>query len=241
MKTVKLLIFVSILSFVSQSCRKGGPWGIKGKGSNVTKEINVSDFDKIHVSIDADVYYTQDSIFKIEVTAQENILAVLETKVSNKSLKFDYRRNVWDHNQVKITVHAPTMNELSISGSGDITVQNPLTTKSLELSITGSGNINVPSLTATNLKAAISGNGDVVISGGKVSIQDLNISGFGKIDAEDLVAQISTAKISGSGDITIQVVESLKVTISGSGNISYRGNPSVDKNISGSGRLIQIK
>ena len=241
MKTLKLILCFSLLALTFQSCRKGGPWGIKGKGDNVTENRTVSGFDKIHLSMDADIFYTQDSVFKVEVSAQPNILTVLEVEVENHTLKFDFKRNVWEHNKVKITIHSPNLKGLSISGSGDITVQNEITTNEMDLSISGSGNIYFPSLTATNLVAMISGTGDINISGGSLSSQSLTISGSGKIDAEDNVAQSCVAKVSGSGDIIIHVVESLKATISGSGNISYKGSPSLDTDISGSGRLIQLK
>jgi|GEM_PF-522248 len=239
-KTLKLILFVTAISFFSQSCRKGGPFGIKGKGENVTEVKNLSGFDKIHLSIDADIYYTQDSVYKVEISAQQNILAVLEVEVENNTLKFDYRRNVWDHKKVKITVHSPDMNELSISGSGDIIMQNTLTTNTLELSISGSGNVNLPSLNAKHLKATISGTGDIKISKGSLKSETINVSGSGNVDTEYIQTESCIVRISGFGDVTVNVTESLEATISGSGDVRYKGKPTVKSSISGTGKLIHI-
>ena len=240
MKTIQLILAISLLSIFSQSCRKGGPWGIKGKGPNVTETKELEGFDKIHLSMDADIYYTQDSVYKVEISAQQNILAVLKTEVKNHALQFDFRRNVWGHSKIKITVHTPDLNDISISGSGDITAQNTLNTNALELSISGSGNINLPSVNAKNLKVTISGSGDVKISGGSLISETFKISGSGDIDAEGIMAENSTITISGSGDAKVYVTESLDVRISGSGDVHYKGNPSIDSDISGSGKLTRL-
>ena len=240
MKTLKFSLFALFFSFAFFACHKGGPFGIKGKGNNVTELKNLDGFDKIQLSIDADIFYIQDSVFKVEISAQQNILTVLKVEVENHTLKFDFKRNVWEHNKITVTVHSPNMNEFNISGSGNITAQTPITATNMELDISGSGSVYLPSLTAKNLKATISGNGDVKIAGGSLVTQDFEISGSGKIDALDIVTQISTANVSGWGDITIHVVESLKATISGSGDISYKGNPTIDEDISGTGKLIHL-
>lgn len=240
MQIIKLIIIVSIISIFSQSCRKGGPWGIRGKGSNVTETRDLKDFDRIQLSIDADVYYTQDSVYKVEISAQSNILTVLKVEVSGSELKLDFKRNVWDHNKIKITVHSPNLKGLSISGSGDINVQNSVNTSDLELNISGSGNIYLPFLNSQNVSARISGTGDIKIAGGGTKTETLTVSGSGNIDAKDFVAENCTAKISGLGDISVHATEILNVTISGTGDVSYRGKPSVSSDISGLGKLIHL-
>lgn len=240
MKSIKLILSVVLIALISQSCRKGGPWGIRGKGSNVTETRDLSGFDKIHLSIDGDVFYTQDSVYKVEISAQSNILAVLKSEVSAGELKFDYKRNVWDHNKIKITVHSPNIKRLSISGSGDILVQNTVTATNMELSISGSGSIYIPSLNAQSVSAGISGNGNAEITGGIVKTESFTISGSGNIFTENLNAESCVVKVSGSGNVFVNASENLDVTISGSGNVSYKGKPSITSHISGSGSLIHL-
>lgn len=240
MKSFKLILTVSIISIFIHGCKKGVLWGITGKGSNVTEVRSASGYSSIQLSIDADVSYTQDSVYYLEISAQQNIMKVLATEVDGSELKIDFKRNVWKHHQVKIIVHSPDINKLGISGSGDIAVTNSIKTGSMGLNISGSGNISIPLLIAGTLTAKISGSGDITVSDGKINSEELSISGSGNIKTENAICGNSTSKISGSGDISLHATESLNVSISGSGDISYKGKPAVTSKISGSGSLIHI-
>lgn len=240
MKTSKLILILALVISVIPACRKGGPWGIKGKGENITETRSVSGFDEIDLSIDADIYYTQDSVYKVEITAQQNILAVLETKVKNGTLSFDYKRNVWDHNTVKITIHSPKLRDVELTGSGNFNFQNAITATDLEIDLSGSGEVYFPKLTAQKLDLSISGSGSVKIADGTVKNEDFEISGSGSIDVVGLAAENAELSISGSGDMKVNVTEVLDVTISGSGSVDYKGNPRITKSISGIGKLNRI-
>jgi len=240
MKSFKFILAVSIISIFIQSCRKGILWGITGKGSNITEVRAASGYNSIQLSIDADVSYTQDSVYYLEISAQPNIMKVLATEVNGSELKIDFKRNVWKHHTVKITVHSPNMNKLGISGSGDIAVSNAIKTSDMSLSISGSGDISIPSLIAETLTAKISGSGNITVSDGKINSEELSISGSGNIKTDNAVCNNNTSKISGSGDISLYATENLNISISGSGDIRYRGQPAVSSKISGSGSLIHI-
>lgn len=240
MKTIKILFFIVMISSFAQSCRKGCPYAVRGRGSLVTETRSLDNFDKIQLSVDADLIYVQDSVYRVEITAQSNIQAILEAKVRNNRLTFEFRRNVWDYKDVTIVVHAPTVSELAISGSGEISVENTLHTNNLELKISGSGSIDIQHLEASHLKSSISGSGDIEISGGTLKSQYITISGSGDFEADACIAETSQCRISGSGEIQVYVTESLDVTISGSGNLRYRGRPAITSKMSGSGRLISL-
>lgn len=233
--TVLCSLLVTLLS-----CEKKNIIGIVGKGGNDTEVRAVSGFDQVTLKTDADVLYTQDSTFFVEVTGQKNILAVLETRNENGNLVIDFRKNVWKHNKVTITVHSPSMHVFSISGSGDIEAQKSITTSDLKLQISGSGNMTLPSLNATHLEAKISGSGNINIQGGTTVSQNLSISGSGNMSLEGLSSSTCTCRVSGSGNITLQVSEDLDASISGSGDVKYKGYPRINSNISGSGRLTRF-
>ncbi len=241
MKTTKFIfpLIISVLLIV-QGCRKANLWGITGHGSNVSETRTVGDFDRIELHMDADLLYSQDSVYYLEVNGQKNIIDVLDTKVNGSTLEVDFRKNVWKHKRVTVTVHSPRINSLAVSGSGDIKVQNNLSSSSVNLKVSGSGNISIPSLIAQTLDAHISGSGNVQVYGGSLNNFNVSVSGSGNIDALNCQASAVIAKVSGSGNISVNVLESLNVTISGSGNIKYKGLPAVNSSISGSGSLIHL-
>lgn len=240
MKTLKFLIPVAVIALTLTSCHKGKIFGVVGKGNTITQTRNVSGFDKIHLSINADVYVVQDTFYSVEISAQSNVLSVLETEVEGNELEIDFDKRVLKHSNIKIVIHMPDVRGLSISGSGKIEAQSAISTHTMKLRISGSGDIYLSSLVASSLDANISGSGNIKIAGGTIASEDLNISGSGDIDALNAVAANCTAKISGSGNISAHVTNNLNATISGSGDIKYTGNPGVNVNVSGSGKVIHL-
>ncbi len=241
MKSLKLMIPVVLFLAVSfTSCKKHLFNSIKGKGNTVTETRNLSGFNKIDLSIDADVHYVQDSVYFVELSAQQNVLNVITTDIDAGKLKIEFKRWVLKHTKITIVIHSPELREVDLSGSGNFESPSDIVTSSLELNVSGSGDIDLAAVHADELKVKISGSGDISVSGGAATNQQATISGSGDIDMDDLAANNSDAKISGSGSISVWAVNQLKATISGSGNIRYKGNPVVNTNISGSGSVIHI-
>lgn len=241
MKPLKAALVLMLLStLIFSSCRKRTLWPVNGKGSSIDQTRTITNFERIHLSIDAELEYIQDSVYSVVINAQQNILDIIETKTNGSTLIIDFDKTPYDYNKVKIYIHAPKMYELNVSGSGNIKAPQTLTTSALDLTISGSGYININNLVTDQLTAKISGSGDVNLSAGQAKNQSLTVSGSGQMNAGGLQALKNTSKISGSGNITVWVIETLDVNISGSGSIKYKGNPTINSQISGSGKLIHI-
>ncbi len=232
-----IVVFVAILSF---SCRKEGTWAVRGQGSNETESREVMGFDGIKLCTDAEVYYVKDSIYKVEVDAQKNIRAIITTDLQGGDLVIKNKRRIGRANKVTITVHAPHMKRLSISGSGNINSKSTINESDLSLNISGSGNISVPTMTVQTLNTKISGSGCIKTENGNVDNAYHSISGSGHVGAEYVKSKIVDANISGSGNITVTATSKLKANISGSGKLSYHGNPSVNADVSGSGKIVAL-
>lgn len=236
MKPIKIISF-SLLVITISSCHKEPFWGINGKGSNTTEVIGYKNFSKVDLAFDADVLYTQDSVYKIEISAQSNIQQVIETEVSKGVLIFKASRRLWHHNPIQITVHSPEINGFTMSGSGNVYAQNFLHTSTMDLIVSGSGGISIPQLEADHIDAEISGSGKIKVEEGSSKDQLLDISGSGSIDLLNVKSNNSNIEVSGSGDVKVWVTEKLDVSISGSGKVNYKGEPTLNTNISGSGKI----
>jgi hypothetical protein len=241
MKHLKLMIpALMILAASFTSCKKHLFNSIKGKGEKVTETRNLSGFNKISFSIDGDLSYVQDSVYFIEITAQQNVLEVITTEMDGGTLRIDSDKWIRKHNGIKIIVHSPHMYAFDLSGSGNIESSSAILTSQLDLDISGSGNIALASVQADQLEVKISGSGNITVSGGVATNQKATVSGSGDIDMLGLTANYSDAKISGSGSVTVWVLDQLNANISGSGNVKYKGNPLVNTSISGSGSVIHV-
>ncbi len=241
MKTsLKFFSAISLATLLFTACSKEGTWGIKGEGDAVTQTRDLGKFNEIESSIDAEILYTQDSTTSIEISAQQNILSVLDITVSGNVLKIGFKRNVWTYSKVRLVIHTPELKHIDMSGSGDFLVQNKLTGSEFQIDISGSGNVSIPTVTLTNLDTRISGSGTVKITTGTVTTQKVVMSGSGFYSTENVMAQNADLNISGSGEIIVTAQNRLWVSLSGSGKVKYHGKPLITTEISGSGKLIAL-
>ena len=178
----------------------------------------------------------------MELTAQQNILNVIETPIINNKLVVRFRNNVRvkAHEQITIRVTAPSVSSISSSGSGNVTVASPLNSHNLSFNLSGSGSMLLPAVIASHLEATISGSGNIYINGGTATTESFRISGSGNIEAKHVQAKSAITNTTGSGTIKLNASETLDVTISGSGSVYYSGNPVINTNISGSGRVMHF-
>ncbi len=239
MKILKIIPAL-LLIFTLASCQKDPLWAIKGKGSNTTETVNSKGFNRIDLAFDANVLYTQDSVYKIEISAQENIQGVIETYINKETLTFKATKKILQHNPIQIIVHSPVIYGFHVSGNGYINAQNSITASSMNLSISGSGGIFIPALNADNVSAEINGSGNMKVDSGVSQNQSIKVSGAGNADFLGMTCSKSNIDVTGSGDMKIWVTEQLDVTISGSAKVSYKGTPSINSKINGSGKIIHL-
>jgi len=240
MKKFSWIIALAILAIGVSSCKKNVFNSIVGKGGTVTETRQITGFSSIDLSIDANVIYTQDASYYVEISGQENVLDVLTMEVSGGELEIEFSKWVRKHSNITIIIHGPNIKELEVSGSGSIETSGPINTTDMDLDVSGSGNIVVSSLVTSDMEAEVSDSGNIYVNGGTVTNQEAKISGSGNIDFEYLQATNSACKISGSGSITVWTTTQLDATISGSGDIKYTGSPIVNTQISGSGSVIHF-
>lgn len=234
MKNLSILLSAALM-IIFTSCEK-----VVGEGGLVNETRTTASFAGVASELSANIAYVQGNDYKVELTAQQNILNVIETPVLNNELVVRFKNNVRvkSHEQITIKVTAPSISSVSLSGSGNVDVLSPLSANDLSLRVSGSGNIFAPSVTCSHLGVNISGTGNISINAGAADNENLKISGSGGIDVRNVVAKSVTTTTSGSGNMKVNVSESLNVTISGSGSVYYWGTPVVNTKISGSGKVI---
>jgi len=252
--TVLVIVFVSLL-FLNYGCRKY-PF-LEGNG-NLTSETRTSvSFNSVENQGDFNVYYVHDSVFRVVVEAESNLIPYIRTVVNGNTLEIDTRENLQNNYVMKVTVYSPVLYAVTLSGSGLINtglvvednfevklrgsgiIYGDVTSLYFHSALSGSGEIDF-GVNSENTKAVISGSGTIKLLG-ESSYADYHISGSGNIESYNLQLNECIAKISGSGNIYTNVSDYLNVKISGSGDLYYIGNPIIDVDISGSGNVIHGK
>ena len=239
----KLLITATALALLIislSSCEKK----IHGEGPVVTQTRTFGEFTKILLGAPALLYVTQEPGYKFTVDAQQNILDILQTSVSDGELKikFDNGKNISSHDKIIIRISAPLYERLSISGSGNISGTNTFQTTRLQLVVSGSGSILLPDAAVSgDMDAFISGSGDIQINTGLANAGTFSISGSGSMKMLNTTFKTLNVQISGSGSVEATVSQQLDAHISGSGSVWYKGSPTVNSHVSGSGSVKKIQ
>jgi hypothetical protein len=235
MKKLIFMLAAAAALLTATSCRK-----VIGEGDLQTETRNITDFSGVSASIGGKIYYKIDPVYKVEITAQRNILDVIQaTKINGHLLlKIKDGVRIKSNEEIIVNICAPTADYFHLSGTGDLMVTGNINATDMDMSISGTGNLTVSAMSiGNNMKAEISGTGNINVLAGSAKNEELKISGSGKLLLEAVASENAETKISGSGDIRINVSQRLDATISGSGSVYYHGNPLISADISGSGRV----
>ncbi|NDV80455.1 head GIN domain-containing protein [Bacteroides sp. 51] len=243
---VHVLIAVLILG-TTTACAQNR---VVGSKKYITKDVNVESFQHIAILGSVNLIYTQTEGGKpqIEIYGSDNIVPLIETSVEHNTLTVKYKSNTSIQNpgKLEVRVAAPAVESMRITGSGDISIPNGLSTSDLTLKVTGSGDLYGKKITCNNLDVSVSGSGDIGLNNIKVTNVNATVSGSGDlqldgttvnasyrvsgsgdITAHKLVADDVEATVSGSGNVTCHAVKTLKGKVSGSGDVGYKGNPEI--------------
>lgn len=221
-----------------------------GFASNVKKEYSLESFTGINLQGPTKVFVTHGKSAVVKAEGPQELIDKLEVYVDGSNLvirtkkgaSFKTRRDYY----VQFFVEVPSLDQLAVSGSGDIILQNKMewrssvsmivngsgdlkvgqvNTQKLNLAINGSGDIELKNIVSTSLKAQIKGSGDLEIDGGEVLQAEYNIIGSGDIKAQSLKVDNVNASITGSGDIRCYAKKSISGKVIGSGDVVYAGKP----------------
>jgi hypothetical protein len=216
----KLLIVFIVVALMMGACSFGSisPNIVVGSGKVASETRSLGSFSSVVLEGSANVSVSFGTSQLVTVEADDNILPLIETTVKNGQLVISTRSNtnLSIHDSVKVNITMESLNGITLSGSGNITVSG-MNGDSLAVNLPGSGNITV--------------------TGTSTSVQ-ISLLGSGNIYCNELQAKSATVKLNGSGNIEVFASQNLDASLLGSGTIRYSGNPSqVSKSITGSGSI----
>lgn len=193
-------------------------FGPRTVGSGVLQTVTrpVTSFTGVTIDLGADVSITIGDSFLVEITADDNLLEKISTRVRAEELVIDMRGSFSTNQVITIRIVMPSIEDLQLSGSGACTVSE---------------------LKGERLDIDLDGSAEVELSG---SLRQLvvEIDGSGTVDAERVETIEADVEVNGSGDIIVNVEDRLDASIAGSGSITYTGSPRVfNRDISGSGSI----
>jgi len=211
---------------------------VKGNGNVTTKTHTTENYEQVNVVGFMDVYLEAGTEGTITVRTDENVqeYVIVEVKNGKLTLKIKNGVSIRTKNGVHITVPFNDLNNVSLTGSGDVITKSPINSTNFETELTGSGDM-ILEVNTSIIDAKLTGSGDLKLSG-KTTELEIKVTGSGDFSGKELTAQKVEAYVSGSGDIIVMATKSIKARVHGSGDIVYYGNPTkTDAKVMGSGDI----
>lgn len=232
------MILLSVMTASMIGCKKD----IIGVGPHVAESRPIPHFTGIDLRMNGNVYYKKGNTLSLEITAQRNILDMLETHVINNILVIRYRDGKTSDadESIRISVTAPYVNSFSLNTSGSIYCLDNIQATNLWMHSSGSGTISLKNVIAETIEAVTTTSGSINVLDGAAISENLKTSGSGQINMSGILARTAKVRTSGSGKIEVKATDYLHATIEGSGSIYYSGYPDVSSHISGSGHLVHF-
>ena len=191
----------------------------------MTEVRELSEFNSVDLRSFGRVVLTGGEKQKVEVEAEEDLLARVRTEVQGGVLVVGLRwwlgalLRMPELNEVQVRVTVPMLRSVKLSGAGQVRSEGALSAEDLELQLSGAGRL------ALEVKAR------------RV---ETRLSGAGAVRAERLATRRVRIQASGAGECRVQASETLEVELSGAGSVRYLGKPRIESRITGVGRLFPI-
>ena len=191
--------------------------GVRGSGIVKTESRKVAGFSSISFKSVGKVTVQQTGKESLTITADDNILPLLESRVADNIL------------------YLTLVNDSHFNPTKPI--EFVVQVKSLEsLNIDGVGSIEAQGIQGKRLAVPMDGVGGVTIAGSADTL-DLSLSGVGSYQGEKFKTKQATVRNSGMGSAVVNVSEQLDADLSGVGSIEYVGSPQVRKSGRGLGSV----
>jgi len=239
-KSIQLIVICTLLVSNITLAQWSSNQKIKGNGNVISEKRVTATYEKIAVTGFFDVELVSGAEGTITVKGEENLLPFIKIEVIDQILKIYTEKNKYISTSkgkgIVVVVPFESINQVSLTGSGDVITKNAIKSTKFTAKLTGSGDMDLE-IEATDVDANLTGSGDINLSGKTENISS-EVGGSGDIDASKLISKNANATVSGSGDNAVSCSESLYARVTGSGGIKYKGEPQKkDTKVTGSGSI----
>jgi hypothetical protein len=196
-----------------------GCWeGEKGSGKAKSEVRTVGAFSAIELTgtVEAEIEIAAEP--RVEVRGDDNLVAMVETKVTGDVLAIMTRQKVRPDLPLVIHIAVPSLTAIKARGATMVTAHG-LRDDALSLTADGASVINAD---------------------GKVHELVVEATGSGTLDLHKLTTERVRVTASGAGTVALDVTQALDARISDAGVVSYNGNPTdVTQDVRNAGKLVK--
>jgi hypothetical protein len=169
---------------------------------------------------------------RYSLTVEDGVLTIRPRESFRRGFGDGFR---WGRRLPTLHVTAPTLQSVSLIGSGDLTVEHAEGPR-FAASLSGSGDLTIRSLAVDEADLSLAGRGDLVATG-TAGHARLALAGPGDIKADDLNTRSAAIIMRGSGDAELTVSDEAQISIIGSGDVEIDGPARCQVSRLGSGEV----
>ncbi|MDA3891033.1 MAG: DUF2807 domain-containing protein [Salinivirgaceae bacterium] len=204
-----------------------------------TERRNVTGFSGVDVSEGIKVELTYGEKEFVEVTADEEYIDRIVTKLNGEELDIYVKGNNWNswNKNILVKVTATKINKIKVSSGANVVSQNLIESEALKMSLNSGAHMKIAFKAPKASCEASSGANATLKGSAKVFKADAS-SGAG-INASEVKAVSVNADVSSGAHISVHAEEEIEADASSGGSIKYTGSPKmvdVDKSSGGSVR-----
>ena len=229
---MKQLLLFAFTLIVLNACHQ-----MEGSGNIVTENRSTGDFKGISAGGAYEVELKNGPVTEVKVEADDNIIGLIETKVSGHTLNITTKNgNNFNNGHYKVYITAPEINEINSSGAASIIIKSTLKNNDkLTLEASGAATISGEA-DAPSIHAEASGASDIKLSG-RTKNYEAEASGSASIKTGDLMSE--TTKVHASGAATAHVYSSVQLNADadGAASIYYKGEGTTVVKTSGAANI----
>lgn len=208
-----------------------------GNGHRATESRDVSDFDRIDNATDLNVLVEPGDRTEVTVSLDSNLLDRVYTEVEDGELRIRVRGSFVSHlHGENVRVRMPALNEIRVSGDGNLTATDFDDSTTVKINVSGDGDLTWSGM-ADELDVKVSGSGDATLKG-DVGYLDAQVSGDGDLHARGCDAAGARIDVRGDGDAAVTIHGDVEAKVSGDGDLNVYGEPHfTSRSVTGDGTL----
>jgi Putative auto-transporter adhesin, head GIN domain len=220
MTGVTTLVALTLIACEDVTIKVSSKNGVKGSGVSASETRTLTPFTGVDLAGVGKLVLKvgEGAAYSVNVTADDNLLPLVETVVKGDTLTIQLKDSVSLSNSVGFTykVTAPKIEKLESSGAA---------------SVEGSG------FNGGKLVVDVSGVGSVKLAG-RVEEFRADLSGAGSLNTTSLVADDVKVDLSGVGSADVRADKRIRANVSGLGSITWEGSATdVKTDVSGLGSV----
>ena len=179
MKNLKFsIVTIAIASLLNSSCTKETSL-IEGIGAITTETLTILEFSGIAMEGVDNVIISYGPEQKVEVTGHSNIINRIQSEVTNGIWYMELERGNYGRYELTYYITLPSIEKVSNTGSGNVSITDPMETGYMDISLMGSGSFSGFSLSAEFCQVDINGSGNCEVTAWKTL--DVSIDGSGSV------------------------------------------------------------